>query len=456
MGKRLDESDIRSRIYQKFGDEYTLVEKTSAVGRTEVVVIHNKCNRRFSITLSSMLRKGGLGGCKECARKSQVEKSRYKHSDFLRNFNNSRDDFEDYVFLEKYKRSNIKIKTMHLKCGYVWDALPTNLTISKTTCPKCANRVKKTQAEFENEVLDLVGDEYSVVGKISGVNEKIEMVHNLCNHTYMVAPAKFSSGRRCPKCFGNIKKTHTQFVSEVYNLVGVEYSVLSEYKHNKHKVKIRHENCGYDWYVEPNKFLNFNTRCPKCADISRNDGNRKTQEEFARQVAIATGDEYTVIGNYTNNKAKILIRHEECRHEWCVTPDNFLRGNRCPKCRLSKGESSIVSFLDDVGVKYKRQLTFNDCADKLPLPFDIAIESKGCTPLLIEYDGKQHFTPVMHWGGEEGLRGVQRRDSIKNDYCDRNNIELLRIPYWELENIETILFNKLVEVGILKEVENIG
>ena len=31
------------------------------------------------------------------------------------------------------------------------------------------------------------------------------------------------------------------------------------------------------------------------------------------------------------------------------------------------------------------------------------------------------------------------RDEIKNKYCIDNNIPLLRIPYWEKDNIKTIL-----------------
>ena len=38
---------------------------------------------------------------------------------------------------------------------------------------------------------------------------------------------------------------------------------------------------------------------------------------------------------------------------------------------------------------------------------------------------------------------IQERDKIKNDYCINNNINLLRIPYWEKQNIETIINNYL-------------
>ena len=52
-----------------------------------------------------------------------------------------------------------------------------------------------------------------------------------------------------------------------------------------------------------------------------------------------------------------------------------------------------------------------------------------------------------------GFKKTKLHDRIKNDYCFDNNIPLLRIPYWDFENIEEILFDKLVEVGIIEEIK---
>ncbi len=59
--------------------------------------------------------------------------------------------------------------------------------------------------------------------------------------------------------------------------------------------------------------------------------------------------------------------------------------------------------------------------------------------LCIEYDGEQHYKAFDHFGGKEKLRLTQKRDDIKNNYCKDNCINLLRVPYWELDNIEDIL-----------------
>lgn len=67
---------------------------------------------------------------------------------------------------------------------------------------------------------------------------------------------------------------------------------------------------------------------------------------------------------------------------------------------------------------------------------------------FIEYDGEQHYMPVNfgNWDEEEVNRHfqmTQEHDRIKNEYCEKHNINLLRIPYWEKQNIETIIYDYL-------------
>ena len=80
--------------------------------------------------------------------------------------------------------------------------------------------------------------------------------------------------------------------------------------------------------------------------------------------------------------------------------------------------------------------------------------------LFIEYDGQHHYEPVRFYGNnteenERAFKKVQEHDAIKNNYCKANNINLLRIPYWESKNIETIINNclqRLNEKGYAEQV----
>lgn len=44
---------------------------------------------------------------------------------------------------------------------------------------------------------------------------------------------------------------------------------------------------------------------------------------------------------------------------------------------------------------------------------------------------------------QENFKIIKTRDKIKTQYCESNNINLLRIPYWEQQNIDKIIINRL-------------
>ena len=299
---------------------------------------------------------------------------------------------------------------------------------------------KKTHEEFLEEVKVLVGDEYNVLGEYKNSNTKILFKHNECSHEYEATPSKFLNDRRCPKCSTNHKKTTEQYKKDVYNLVSDEYEVLGEYINSKTKIKIKHKVCEYVYNATPNNFLR-GKRCPKCA------GRCRTTESFKQEVYNLVGDEYTVLGEYTSALKKIKMRHNTCGFNYNARPNDFLSGKRCSKCNESKGEKIVRRVLEKQQILYKSQYKIKGCRNINSLPFDFAIFNHNKTlNCLIEFDGKQHFEPINHFGGEKGFRKRQHNDQIKNQYCKDNNIKLIRIPYWDFDNIEDILNEELKEV----------
>ena len=109
-----------------------------------------------------------------------------------------------------------------------------------------------------------------------------------------------------------------------------------------------------------------------------------------------------------------------------------------PDCNeISYGEYLIASCLDRHRISYNRQHPFHDCCDKRPLPFDFYLPNYN---LAIEFDGLQHMKPIY---GEDAFKTTKLHDAMKNNYCRWNDIDLLRIPYWERDNIEQILIDYL-------------
>lgn len=239
------------------------------------------------------------------------------------------------------------------------------------------------------------------------------------------------------------RKTHEQFLQEVYNLVGNEYTVLGKYKgahikgtRKKASIKMRHNKCGNTWFPKVSNFLYDRSRCPVC------NGTRKplkTHKEFINEVYSLAGDEYTVEESYVNAKTEIAFKHNKCSNTFMMTPHVFLLGSRCPYCNESKGEHIIREQLDKYGLNYNKQKSFDGCRYRRKLKFDFCVENK----LLIEYDGVHHFKQVKSWGNDMSFDEIQIRSEIKDKFCIDKNIPLIRIPYWEINNIGYILKNAL-------------
>ncbi len=107
----------------------------------------------------------------------------------------------------------------------------------------------------------------------------------------------------------------------------------------------------------------------------------------------------------------------------------------CPTCKESSGEKFVASVLDGLKIKYQQQKTFEACVDEKLLPFDFYL--LDCN-LCIEYDGRQHYEPVTHFGGQIAFETRQYHDMIKDIFYSKEeyDIPLLRIKY-------DVLFNQI-------------
>ena len=107
--------------------------------------------------------------------------------------------------------------------------------------------------------------------------------------------------------------------------------------------------------------------------------------------------------------------------------------------KTSKGEQKIINLLRRGGISFEREVSFEDLtgSGRNLLRFDFVIYDRNHRPrICIEYDGKQHFeyTPYFH-KNIFGFKKQQEWDRRKNKYCLMHNIILIRVPYWDLEDL---------------------
>jgi 5-methylcytosine-specific restriction endonuclease McrA len=60
--------------------------------------------------------------------------------------------------------------------------------------------LKKSDEQFKSEVFDLVGNDYEVLSRYNNDRTKVTMKHVRCEYQYEVTPSHFLQGRRCPNC----------------------------------------------------------------------------------------------------------------------------------------------------------------------------------------------------------------------------------------------------------------
>lgn len=112
-------------------------------------------------------------------------------------------------------------------------------------------------------------------------------------------------------------------------------------------------------------------------------------------------------------------------------------------CMLSHNNGRIKSYLVEQNIAHTPEYAV--FINGVRLRFDFFLPDYNTA---IEYDGEQHYFPVNfgRWKPEEleeHFRVTQERDRAKDRYCEEHHIHLLRIPYWEAKNIETIIKNHL-------------
>lgn len=112
-------------------------------------------------------------------------------------------------------------------------------------------------------------------------------------------------------------------------------------------------------------------------------------------------------------------------------------------CLVSQGELKIREIFQANNIKFKTQVSFLDCFYKDLLRFDFGVyDEEDNLQYLIEYQGVQHYQE-MNWT-KDTLETRKMRDNIKVEYCKKNNIPLLIIPYTKYS---TLSINDLIMKG---------
>lgn len=300
--------------------------------------------------------------------------------------------------------------------------------------------VKINKEEFLRRAKEVHGDRYDYSNlDYHKLNEKGiiickdhgEFSQNLLIHLH--------AARGCPECGGSVKRTRETFEIAARKIHGDKYDYSKVlYKNNKIKVTLTCRACVKDFEIRPDAHMN-GKGCSICGYKVAAKKRSDSPDKFISDARRIHGDRYNYSSiNYVGAHHKLDIicaKHGVFKQ----IPANHLRGVGCPKCRLSKGENTIMNVLNDINIHYESEKSFEDCINPYTnskLYFDFHLPDHN---ICIEYDGEQHFMSTEFFAGEAGLLATKERDLIKSRYCKDNNIFLYRIMYLDRDNIDYIL-----------------
>lgn len=199
-------------------------------------------------------------------------------------------------------------------------------------------------------------------------------------------------------------------------------------------------NCGKECDVIGQYLRNNHTQSCGClqkektSKIAQNNSIDLTNKKFNLLIAIEPTERRS--GSCIVWKCKC-----ECGNITYVASSD-LTHNKVKSCGCigkSIGEIKIKSILEKNNILFKQEQAFSDLTSQYHgfLRYDFAIYKNNKIIRLIEFDGEHHFKENVGkgWCNEDYFKRVCINDKLKNNYAKEHNIPLVRIPYWERDNI---------------------
>jgi len=388
--------------------DYSLTNYINSKNKIDII-----CPKHGIFRQEAYSHKNGQG-CPKCS-----NNFRSSTEDFIKKAKKIHYDKYDYS-LVNYISSKKKIKIVCKEHG-IFEQTPNN-HLRNNNCPKCSNNIKLTIDDFIKKSIEVHDNKYDY--SLVNYKDNKTKIKIICKEhgIFYQSPTNHIKGHGCSKCKNLYLSNNDEFIKKANKIHNNKYDYsFVEYKNAKSKVKIKckHHNLIFD--QTPNNHLK-GEGCPICA------GNIKsTTEKFIQESKKIHGEKYDYsLSNYINNLSPITITCKK-HGDFKQLPIKHKNGCNCPYCaQESKGEKVIIKILNNLNIKYIRQMKFSQCKKSRLLPFDFYLPNFS---MCIEFDGRQHFEPVSKFGGEKEFQKTKIRDEIKNKYCLDNNIKLLRIKY---------------------------
>ena len=213
-------------------------------------------------------------GCPVCAHKINGLKRRINKEEFAETIKKTNTAIE---LLEPYSTSKTKILCKCKTCGYEWRVVPNSL-LKGYGCPRCSNRLKKTNEEFI-AALEKKSPLIEALEPYQGGHAHMYFRCKVCGCKWKTTPNMIINiGTGCPECkkkqaANKLRKTQETFEQQIHE-ISPSIEITGDYKNANAKILCKCKRCGNEWKATPSKLL-IGRRCPKCD---------RTQTSFVEQL----------------------------------------------------------------------------------------------------------------------------------------------------------------------------
>ena len=445
------------------GDKYDYSKVKYKDSKEDVIIICD-VHKEFKQTPSGHL---SGSGCLDCGNITSGIKRRKSQEIFIKEAKKIHRDKYDYSKVKYHLGSEkvIIICDVHEE----FEQSPSE-HLSGRGCKDCgriagAEKRRKSTEQFIEIAREEHGDKYdysqvNYIKAILKVNIKCPI-----HKSFWQRPHDHLRSSGCPDC-GKLAAaekrmlTQEEFVQKANKLHDYKYSYTSSvYKGFWEEITIICPNPKHGEFTQIAGGHLTGSGCQKCKSEKLADLYRLTKEEFVQKARDEHGDRYNYsLVEYVNYKEKV----------WIKCPDHVLfeqvagkhlSGSGCGTCKASIGERKINDVLSrhNIDFKYEYSASYLSGIEaydtKVGLySFDFYILKMK---LIIEFDGVQHFKPVKFSNSnkdpEGALESCKQRDQIKDEIAQQNGLNVLRIPFWEIDNIVKILSSILAQEDVCSE-----
>lgn len=447
---KISSSIFEQRVREQVGDEYSIIGNFSSYS-SKIRMRHNKCGHEWDIVPEFFVGPK-QNRCPRCNR-GPVSKKDAEERILSK--------FGDGIRLIKYNGASKPVTFKHDVCGHEETVIDLGQMLNRNSsdCPICRMAFNKGKtAERLKDKRKAIEEKLSRVCDIEWIDKQEAIL--TCKKCMKKQHKKSLSINSIFRCDCDKPKKHQKSI--FFDMTAKETVDWIEYKSDgnitvkefiegtskSNKCKIKCNRCGHE-LVTPliriaHALENGTDVCPECGDWNN---KRKTNKQVQEELDLKYGkNEYVLIGDYKDYDTKIRVRHS-CGNEYDIRPNSLLdksKGKKTKMCaacysqqKLSYGEKLINEWLKKNNISYKAQYPITDPErKKYRFFYDFAILDDDNNPVaMVEYDGKQHFEPVKHFGGFDRYVKTKRNDMIKNQYCRDHNIAFVRLPYIDSDKV---------------------